>query len=642
MDDALVIPLSPPTKRSFLYNEAHKHNSLNVKALATKTREIQLLQSSSPTRIPATLKSGDVDRSTPARRCPAQPLRRWHDQGGKCGSLTTQDISGAQPVHRNVQKRNKPDRMTFVNDINGAWPDAHSRLSKRQVNPMAPMYLLPSAVKAPSPTLPPARPINSTYGIDGAQPLVKYMKWKQRKSSFLADDVDGSQVPQRRLYKDRRSPLDVSDINNDPEGAGHVFHTNRTTNVLDPRYIWDVPSGVEAWTIGEIEGDKPATLMNAKDAPRRLHGQPMPSKETCAGSQSKLLHEVQLAKAKSGFEYLAQPRQEVRNTNHIADIVGAEAASVRPGITTNRVTDPLKPDYIWPGLSADIGSAAFCHTPEPGSTPDILDEPEVIPVVVRTKDDKELAESLRKVKAVFHQRGAYAGRALARLIRNFDDGDGHIVKEELNHGLRAYLGFEMDVQDFDHVWRYFDKDESGAISVAEFLHGIRGNLGKHRLNAVLEAFAKVDRDSTGQISINEIEALYDVSHHPKVVTGEWSRDDALHDFLKQWDADTNGEVSKEEFLDYFKDVSLGTENDAQFMDAIRDIFPTLAPPANEMRSNAPSPLLSPSPSAQRRSSAGNTPDVASLSSGRLARARRRLEQVEKEEKLVNVPNYNKL
>ena len=75
----------------------------------------------------------------------------------------------------------------------------------------------------------------------------------------------------RRLYKDRRNPLDVSDINNDPEGAGHVFHTNRLTNVLDPRYVWDVPAGAQNWTIGDIGDDKPAPQMNARDAPRCEH-----------------------------------------------------------------------------------------------------------------------------------------------------------------------------------------------------------------------------------------------------------------------------------------------------------------------------------------------------------------------------------
>ena len=68
MEDTVVIPLSPPNKRKFLYNETYKHNWLDVSDFATKTREIQILQRSSPPRVPSTLRSGDVQRSTPARR----------------------------------------------------------------------------------------------------------------------------------------------------------------------------------------------------------------------------------------------------------------------------------------------------------------------------------------------------------------------------------------------------------------------------------------------------------------------------------------------------------------------------------------------------------------------------------------------
>ena len=181
---------------------------------------------------------------------------------------------------------------------------------------------------------------------------------------------------------------------------------------------------------------------------------------------------------------------------------------------------------------------------------------------------------------MFHKRGAYAGRALARVVRNFDDGDGRIDKQELAVGLRSYLGFEMDKQDFDHVWAYFDTDDSGDISVDEFLTGIRGNLNHRRMKAVTEAYEKLDRDSSGDISLNEIESHYDVTHHPKVMSGEWSRKEALEDFLKQWDANADASVSKEEFIDFFKDVSLGIDENEDFIKCMRNIFPTLAPPVD--------------------------------------------------------------
>ena len=251
----------------------------------------------------------------------------------------------------------------------------------------------------------------TTKGIEGAQPLVKYMRWKQRTSTFLTNDqVHGAQPRQTKLFKDRRNPLDVHDINNDPDGAGHVFKVgSRCVNVLNPRYVWDVPKGLTGqWDLGEVEGAKPLPNMNARDAPKALHNKQMPAKETVWGSTSKGLHELQLGKAVSGFTYLEQARSEVRNTNHIADIDGTAADSFCH-FRTNRVVDPLRPEYTWPGLSADIGSAAFCHTPDRVPTPPLTSTPgaplpeggfaERTPTPAPpspAKDSQILAESLRQ------------------------------------------------------------------------------------------------------------------------------------------------------------------------------------------------------------------------------------------------------
>ena len=105
-----------------------------------------------------------------------------------------------------------------------------------------------------------------------------------------------------------------------------------------------------------------------------------------------------------------------------------------------------------------------------------------------------------------------------------------------------------------------------------------------------------------------------MTHHPKVVSGEWSRREALHDFLQQWDANTDGTVTREEFIDYFKDISLGIEDNAQFIECIRNIFPTLAPP----------PLPTPRVDGDPLGRPGRTPDPAA--EGKLAREARRSSQ----------------
>jgi len=245
---------------------------------------------------------------------------------------------------------------------------------------------------------------------------------------------------------------------------------------------------------------------------------------------SKGLHELQLGKAVAGFAYLERGRMEVRNTNHISDIEGTAADSfchfktnrcvgagggggrVCPpvwrgtpcgegglplppppapldgtsGLTPSlslfqRVVDPLRPEYTWPGLSADVGSAAFCHTPDRVATPPLVVTPKLETRPASPKrEDEQLEESLRQascshrgmttepihsmrarvvwgviacssgrsaqVKDVFHKRGAYAGRALARVVRNFDDGK-----------LRYFFSSNYDVFTMYLLSNYFKK-----------------------------------------------------------------------------------------------------------------------------------------------------------------------------------------
>ena len=199
--------------------------------------------------------------------------------------------------------------------------------------------------------LPHPRNVPNCADIAGASPALRFMKQQQRVSSFLVNDVQTKRA--RAVVKDRRSPLDVDDIVNDPAGAGHVFRSTRTTNTLDPRYDWNPPAHWDqhthgVWEIGGYNGEKPAPQMSAKCGPLRLAGKPMPGKESIPGSNPMVLHSQQLGGAARAFrEGHIHNRREVRHTNHIADIHGAHADTLETAVRTNRCTNPLTPQYDW-------------------------------------------------------------------------------------------------------------------------------------------------------------------------------------------------------------------------------------------------------------------------------------------------------
>ena len=57
------------------------------------------------------------------------------------------------------------------------------------------------------------------------------------------------------------------------------------------------------------------------------------------------------------------------------------------------------------------------------------------------------------------------------------------------------------------------------ISLTEFMRGIRGPMNNRRRKLVEQAYALIDTNGDGEVSLEEIGRLYDVSQHPDVLNG---------------------------------------------------------------------------------------------------------------------------
>ena len=64
--------------------------------------------------------------------------------------------------------------------------------------------------------------------------------------------------------------------------------------------------------------------------------------------------------------------------------------------------------------------------------------------------------------------------------------------------------------------------------------------------------------------------VYDVSFHPKFKSGEMTEKEVLGEFLGQWDTlKKDGRVSRDEFAEYYCDVSASIDDDDYFEQMMR-------------------------------------------------------------------------
>jgi len=175
--------------------------------------------------------------------------------------------------------------------------------------------------------------------------------------------------------------------------------------------------------------------------------------------------------------------------------------------------------------------------------------------------------------------GANGIRSCAHILKRMDrDGSLNLDRSELLEGLESYGLYDLDDTpggDIDKLMLYFDRDKNGRISVEEFLRGLRGNMSRERKLLVRQAFQRLDRTGEGIVNIEDVQGVYDAQHHPEVQSGRMTEEEALNELLHVFETSegqADGNVTWREFLDYYKDLSAGIDNDDYFELMIRNAW----------------------------------------------------------------------
>jgi Ca2+-binding EF-hand superfamily protein len=176
-----------------------------------------------------------------------------------------------------------------------------------------------------------------------------------------------------------------------------------------------------------------------------------------------------------------------------------------------------------------------------------------------------MATPVEKLREACLKRGVSGIKTIGRTFRIYDDNGSRMLDyQELKNGVADY-GLNMSKSDLDDLFKCFDKDNSGSISFDEFLLALRPPMSRSRLELIDKAFAKMDNTGDGVITIDDLKKFYDVSHHPKFKTGDWTKERVLKEFLDSFQlGEKDDVVTKEEFVNYYAGVSASIDQDVYF------------------------------------------------------------------------------
>ena len=175
-------------------------------------------------------------------------------------------------------------------------------------------------------------------------------------------------------------------------------------------------------------------------------------------------------------------------------------------------------------------------------------------------------DPVEKLRYACLKRGASGILGFGKIFRRMDnDGNRTLSLDEFAQGIQE-CGVYLTNDEVSHLYTKFDRDGNGSLDYNEFLRAIRPPMSQNRISLIEKAFAKLDSNEDGNVTIEDLKHKYNVRSHPEYQNGSLSEEQLLTTFLNKFEENgaTDGIVTKEEFIDYYAGVSASIDDDMYF------------------------------------------------------------------------------
>eukprot|EP00758_Cryptobia_borreli_P011007 Tbor_TRINITY_DN5621_c2_g1::TRINITY_DN5621_c2_g1_i1::g.8324::m.8324 len=179
--------------------------------------------------------------------------------------------------------------------------------------------------------------------------------------------------------------------------------------------------------------------------------------------------------------------------------------------------------------------------------------------------------ALQRVKEKLLSRGTCSFVSMRKVFQLLEkSSDAKVSRLEFKEGMEMY-GCPLTTLELDVVFKVYDADGSGGITLSEFLNEMRGHLPENRRDLVTKAFKYLDKEGSGVLAVSELVEIYsrNIHQHPEVLSGTKTEKHVLMEFVAVWDCrygteKNNGYITFRDFMDYYSEISASIDDDYYF------------------------------------------------------------------------------
>ena len=190
--------------------------------------------------------------------------------------------------------------------------------------------------------------------------------------------------------------------------------------------------------------------------------------------------------------------------------------------------------------------------------------------------------ALNNFKDIIKKRGPRGILGMRRCFMIFDDDNSKsLTFENFEKYINNFL-IPLSRNQVIALFKLYDKQNSGVINYDSLINDVVGQISDSRRNIVYNAFNKLDIDKKGVINMNVIRGGFNPKGHPDYINRKRTEDEILAEFLDNFDYHFNllnpernpndEEVTNREFIDFYRNISAGIEDDSYFNRIITGVW----------------------------------------------------------------------